>query len=54
MTTASCSRYPQEKSGQNKILTAAKVFWQFSNFYGEYNAIAPQDRLNYVESLSQK
>jgi hypothetical protein len=53
-TTTSVSRNSQKESRQNGVLAALKKFWEFSNFYGEYTAIAPQDRRNYVESLAQK
>lgn len=55
MTTShSISRQSPKINRQNPLLTALKKFWQFSNFYGEYNTIAPKDRRNYVESLTQK
>ena len=53
-TTPSFSRQSRQESRQNQVLAALRGFWAFSNFYGEYQAIAPRDRRNYVESLAQK
>jgi hypothetical protein len=55
MTTNSCSTYRkfETNQSQNPLLAVAKWFWNFSNFYGEYNTVAPSARRNYVKSLEQ-
>lgn len=53
-TSTSVSRQPQKENRQNPLMLALINFWEFSKFYGEYNTIAPKDRLNYVESLTKK
>lgn len=38
---------------KNRITSIFKWFWQFSNFYGEYNSLSPQDRSKFVEQYSR-
>ncbi|WAL61705.1 hypothetical protein [Thermocoleostomius sinensis] len=34
-----------------RILQVLKLFWQFSNFYGEYNSRPPSQRRKFVSQL---
>lgn len=35
----------------SRVLQALKLFWQFSNFYGEYNSLPPSQRRKFVNNL---
>jgi hypothetical protein len=35
----------------SRFLKALKLFWQFSNFYGEYNVLPPSQRRKFVNKL---
>jgi hypothetical protein len=35
----------------SRFLKALKLFWQFSNFYGEYNTLPPSQRRKFVNKL---
>lgn len=50
-TPSSLLKEQQNPSVRQQFLTTIKSFWAFSNFYGEYQALAPAQRRRHLARL---